>query len=208
MISIKTILLFAAVTLVVGTSGVLGIFEDGAYFALCGGCPEGAQAFGGSLAAILTAGQSDVVFGVNGLLALQEVMEDQGKTATLDEVFMGNFSAIMLQGLIWLYWIKIILGSVLTLIYIWVLIKIINLPFTWFSNFEPPIFVTIFLAVAITGLLHFGFSGWTQFPFQGWIMLSQHPELWSMKAVEVISPLPPEAIGNITVPNSTVGLPT
>jgi uncharacterized integral membrane protein len=208
MISIKTILVFAAVTLVVGTSGVLGVFEDGAYFAMCGGCSEGAQAFGGSLSAILTAGQSDVVFGVNGLLELQAVMDNQEKAVSLDNIFQGNFTGIMINGLIWLYWIKIILGSVLTLIYIWILIKIIKLPFTIFAGWEPPIFVIIFLAIAVTGLLHWGFSGWTQFPFQGWITLAQHPELWSAKAIESISPLPPEALHNLTYPNSTVELPT
>ena len=207
-IPIKAILILVAVTLVVGTSGVLGIAEDGVYFALCKGCPEGASAFGGSMAAILTAGQSDVSFGVNGLLQLQEVSIDEHKAAVLNETFGTTFESVMFGGLIWLYWWKIILGSLLTLIYIWILIKIIKFPFRFFTSFDPPIFVVLFLAVAITGMLHYTFTGFMQLPFQGWITLAQHPELWSAKAVEIISPLPPEALGNVTYPNSTVGLPT
>lgn len=208
MIPLKAIFLLVSVFLIVGTSGAIGVFEDSFYFIMCGGCPEGASAFGGSVSAILTAGQSDVSFGVNGLLQLQDVLDDPAKAQIINETLGGDFKKSTMDGMILFYWTKIILGSLLTLIYIWVLIKLIKFPFKFATSFDPPLFVTIFLALAITGLLHFIFTGFTEIPFQGWITLAYHPELWTAKAIEAVSPLPPEALGNLTYPNSSVSLPT
>lgn len=207
MVDIKTILVFVAVTIIVGSSGVINIIENGIYFAMCGGCSEGAQGFGSALSTILTAGQSDVVFGVNGLIELQQTVQDKEKASMLNQTFEGGINSMMIQGLVWIYALKIILGSLLTVIYIWILTKIVKFPFNTFAGWEPPIFVTLFLAIAITGLLHWGFSGWTQYPFQGWITLAQHPELWSMKAFNAVSPIPDEAFNNISLPNQTITLP-
>lgn len=200
MLPLKPILVAIALMLIVGSSGVLNIVQNGVYTIACGGCDTGFNAFYDSVSMILTAGQHDVTFGVNGLLALDKTMKNSSNST----IMSLGLTQTVVQGVYWFYWVKIILGSFLTLVYLWGFVWIINKAADSFVGFPPPLAMTLIVAFVLVGLMHFVFTGFTEVPFQGWIGLVMHPELWQAGALDYVAPVPID-LSNVSATN--VSLP-
>ncbi len=175
MLSFKTLVITLALIFMLGSVAV-GVFSDLAYLIGCGFCPEGQQQFKESLTAIVTAGQSDVKLGVEGMLKLKN------DTTITDPTIKA--------GLVNTYKSKIITGSLLTLIYIFIFFVVISKLGDWVVGFPPPTLLAILISIFLVGIIHWSFSGFTQFPYQGWTEMAMHPEIWSHEFIDYAAPVP------------------
>ena len=189
-LSMTNIVILLVLMILLGGT-VVGIIEDAAYVIACGGCKEGTDAFLDGLGSVVSAGQHDVKLGVDGLLEMKNMTEEQS-TVLVDE------------GLNELYKQKILFGSLLTIAYIFIFYIVINKISEWLlSGLTAPTFWAIVFSMMIVGVLHMIATGFTEFPYQGWVHLAYHPDIWAVKFTEIISPVPIEALNQSLLSNVT-----
>jgi hypothetical protein len=190
MITIKTLLVIVAMMMIVGAS-LWGTLEDIGFLIFCGFCKAGQEAVFSGIATITKAGQDQIKDGVKGILFLKE-NEDLKET----DPVQFNLLLKTAQNQIWG-------GTFLTLIYIFIFYMVISRVGEWIVGFYPPFLFTILLSIASVGIVTWAFNGFSGFPFDGWYFLATHWEIWEVRFLEVISPVPIEALnattGNITL---------
>lgn len=155
----------------------IGFFEDLLYVVACRICPESRNQIYDDVGSIVTAGQSDVKKGVEGFKDLENDL-----TITDPNIK---------RGLIEYYQTKILVGSLLTLGYIFLIYLFFEKVIWSITGYDPTPLLTILFALVIVGIIHMVFTGFKDFPYSGWIALAQNPIVFnSNDIVNAISPIP------------------
>lgn len=164
---ISTLKPFVTIVLVfwfLGTGIITGFFGDCAYMTMCIFCEDGRMAVMDDLRSVITAGQSNIKDGTEGLLKT----ESNNNLSQLDKKTLTDNYKVMIMK-----------GFVLNIAYYGFFFFFVSLFFETFSGFKPPIVSTLILSLIIMCLVMAFFSA--KFPFFGlyylfsnWSSVSQY----------------------------------